>query len=175
MCHSERTSVGQRGVIRFLAAGVCAAALIAVGSGCDTNSQSVHQVPPEKPRTVAGLTSALSHLHMYGPVTSVSGATESTMGKWRESEPGNTSGYARNSPPDASTVYAVVVSGRFKVNGPMRANGEEAEATFDQGRIVFDEAGNLLNVRLWSSSTPVAELANAASARSPFGSAFDNR
>lgn len=163
-------------MIRFLAASVCAAALIGVGSGCGTESQHAGQEPRADSTTVAGLSRALSALSgTYGRVTSTSETTVSTMSEWRESEPGNTSGYTRHSAPDDSTVYAVVVTGHFKAFGPMRATGEEAEATYDNGHIVFDEAGHLLNVRLWSSSTPVAGLANAAAAWSAFGSAFDDR
>jgi hypothetical protein len=163
---------------RLLAATACAAALIGLAAGCGEQPLSVDRERAADATTVApaALARALSTFSgEYGRVTEVSEATASTMGRWRRSEPGNTSGYGRDAHPDDAAVHAAVVSGDFEVAGPMQASGEEARAAYDRGRIVFDEAGDLLNVRMWSSSRPVAAALGSAAASSPFGSAFDDR
>jgi hypothetical protein len=163
---------------RLLAAAACAAALIGLAADCGEQPLSVDRERAADATTVApaALARALSTFSgEYGRVTDVSEATASTMGRWRRSEPGNTSGYGRDAHPDDAAVHAAVVSGDFEVAGPMQASGEEARAAYDRGRIVFDEAGDLLNVRMWSSSSPVAAALGSAAASSPFGSAFDDR
>jgi hypothetical protein len=109
---------------------------------------------------------------MYGDVADVYASGASTLGSWMATEPNNTSGLGGGSTSDETMpLYAAFVQGDFTVSGPIGPKGP-IEASYDEGRIVFDANGKILNIRMWSSKThPNAPFSNGEPA---FDSAFDD-
>ncbi len=100
-----------------------------------------------------------------------------TMADWRSAEPNNTSGIAVG--PDEATedIYVLFVKGSFIVQGPAvppegpLAGVSPSPVTWDEGRIVFDEDGTMLNVRLWDSAKHGGDLGGGDP---PIGAVYDD-
>lgn len=91
----------------------------------------------------------------YGKVSTIYGEDTSTLGAWAEAEPNNTSGLDTSDPNSDSMVVALFITGDFTVTGPYSFKlGGPVIREFSAGRIVFDDAGKLRNIQLWSEAKP---------------------
>ena len=109
----------------------------------------------------------------YGEVTEIYASSDTTMRSWREVEPGNTSGIEAQ-PSDTDTpIHAVFVNGDFSATGPPpeESPGMPMSSTYDEGRIVFNDSGDLLSVSLWSAAEAVPPKSTGDPA---FGADFDD-
>ncbi len=95
------------------------------------------------------------------------------MQEWRRAEPGNTSGIGTQPGEDTSNVHAVFVKGDFTIVGPPSdvSPGSSMMSSYDEGRIVFDDTGEVLGVSLWSAADAVPPKSTGDPA---FGPAFDD-
>ena len=96
----------------------------------------------------------------YGQVTSTYAEGSATVAEWRTLELNNTQGLAVGSEEDTKIVFAVFIRGNFVKYGPMHPTLGQIKVSYDAGRIVYDEAGQILVAQLWV----------AADAKEPFAS-----
>jgi hypothetical protein len=108
----------------------------------------------------------------YGKVLTVYAEDDATQADWRQVEPNNTSGLAIESEEDTKSVHFVFFTGDFFANGPacVACDGVQG-ASFDEGRAVYDDRGQILNLSLWviKDSKPPRTTGSPA-----FGTDFDD-
>jgi hypothetical protein len=108
----------------------------------------------------------------YGKVLSVFAEDDATQADWRRAEPNNTSGLAIESQEDTKAIHFIFFTGDFFAKGPtcMACDGVQG-ASFDEGRAVYDDSGQILNLSLWlqRDSNPPRTTGSPA-----FGPEFDD-
>jgi hypothetical protein len=113
----------------------------------------------------------------YGKVSETYVEVTTTMADWREAEPNNTLGYAVGDDETAQTIHVYFVKGSFTADGPVwaptegsTANESASPLVWDEGRIIFNDEGHILNIRLWDSTKHGGDLGRGDP---PIGPIFD--
>jgi hypothetical protein len=107
----------------------------------------------------------------YGKVEAIYAEAATTLAEWKTSEPNNGLSLAGLKGGETQPIYAMFVTGSFAVIGPAPHPARLSDAGFDQGRLVFDETGEVLNVILWRAADKGPPFTTGEPA---FGGAFDH-
>ena len=92
-------------------------------------------------------TDALAYVEArFGSVEGTYASGSTTFGEWHLVEPGNSSGLALDK---AAAIYALFLNGSFQMQGGPGLTSDP----FDEGRVVFDDHGTVLNFRVWVAAT----------------------
>jgi hypothetical protein len=170
------------GLVRRRAITVGLVGLIAISTACarpPSSQASQHARPATKPLGTASDTpsdlrdQALAEVEgEYGKVLSVYAEDDATQADWRKAEPNNTSGLVIEAEEDTKPVHFVFITGDFFANGPACSVCDgPVGRSFDEGRIVYDDSGQILNLMLWLSTKTGPPRTTGVP---PFGPEYDN-
>ena len=126
--------------------------VVALLTGCGTRTAAFPRSTGSAPRSAQDVALADFLSHFQGEVSEVYASATTTLADWRKVEPGNTSGISGEPGEEDKTLFVVFLKGPFTRLDPGNLMGSESPVAYDEARLIFDDAGTLLNTRVWVSA-----------------------